>query len=129
MGCFPLRRVNEDIQGRYFMKNITVIQRNGKASEVEYKDDSGKLKRVIIPTDGILNNTAGDDAIEYGIETVIDIDKLNWDKISIELNNELIGRDLTTITSIQQRQSEFNSTVLAIVGKPLLTLFKEKEGA
>ena len=111
------------------MKNVTVIQHNGKASEVEYKDDSGKLKRVIIPTDGILNNTAGDDAIEYGIETVIDIDKLNWDKISIELNNELIGRDLTTITSIQQRQSEFNSIVLAIVGKPLLTLFKEKEGA
>ena len=108
------------------MTNITIVAERGESSVVEYQDGD-LLKRVIIPTKFIKNLKVGIETLRLGIDDSINVSGLNWDNIQIELNNILLRKRLITIADVQARMTEFNSVILAAVGKPLLRLYQEKE--
>jgi predicted nuclease with TOPRIM domain len=110
------------------MTTIKVIEDRGASSVVQYKED-GKVKRVIIPTKfiNITLNEADQKALKMGIDDGLDLAALDWDYVKVELSNALLTKGLTTIEAIQQNQADFNSAVLAALGKPILRLLKQEK--
>jgi hypothetical protein len=108
------------------MTEITIIENRGPSSVVQYKD-RGTVKRVIIPTNFINITEADPDVLRMGISEAPDLSALDWDYVRAEIGNALLIKNLTTIEAIQQNQADFNSAVLAALGKPLLRLFKQEK--
>lgn len=109
------------------MTQVKIISENAETAVVEYNE--GKLtRRVIIPNEFIKNGEVDKNTLAMGIPDSVDVSVLMWDYIKVELNNILLKKGLLTLSDIQVRPADFNSAILAAVGKPLIRLFQDKEG-
>lgn len=90
------------------MKLLTYINENGL-----------KFKSIVRDTDI-------DPAIGL-LQSPPDIFKLDWETIPKTLHNALVERGFFTRQDVQDRQSDFNNVVLAVIGKPLFRLYQELE--
>ena len=53
-----------------------------------------------------------------------DISVLDWDKIQIELHNELLSRGLITWEDVQQQQNGVTGAILSVLKKKIVMLYK-----
>src|SRR5688572_30418711 len=81
------------------------------------KDTNGWLKAYWVKDDA--------ETIEYGIPDFIpDLNRLNWEEIKRELNDELTKEGFTTWQDVQQRQALFQGIILAVVRNKIINLYK-----
>ena len=88
---------------------------------IKIVDDSGKNMRYAINDD---DNP--EEATEIGINIgVPDLDRIDWQEASIELNNKLDEMGLFTIDDVVQREGALSSAILFIFKRKIVRLYKE----
>jgi len=55
-----------------------------------------------------------------------DIDRLDWDKIKRDLHNSLVEGGLSTWQDVQNSQTGLVSSILSVLKRPLIDLYKQQ---
>lgn len=89
---------------------------------VEYKDDNG-VKHL-----SLLRNEDLDEMARYGIPNdPPDIFSLDWEEIQKDLHNLLVDKRLITWMDVQASQSGLTSTIVQVLKKRLINLYRHRE--
>lgn len=85
---------------------------------LEYVDEDGRHHKTAVPVDNFNART--------GIPLMtVNVSRINWETVSINLHNELIRRGLYSLPDIQRNQQEFINAIVTAVKKPLSILYQE----
>jgi len=57
-----------------------------------------------------------------------DVRRLNWRAIQKNIHNELLNRGLLTFEDVQERGNEVSAVIKAALLRPIIRLYREKDG-
>ena len=88
---------------------------------IKVTDSDGKNKRYAINDD---DNP--EEAVDIGINVgVPDLDRIDWQAASTELNNKLDDMGLLTIDDVAQKEGALSSAILFVFKRKIVKLYKE----
>lgn len=90
---------------------------------VRYENEDGFLRQGFIKEN--MPASDADKGIEYNPP---DLNRIDWDAVKREINNDLIKVDLITLKDVAKVNSPLSNIILSAIRPKLIQLYKEQSG-